>query len=80
MAQPIKQKFVIDVPRFKQVPVAPPATGYRSEPDGLERAEIIVEIDIDAIRRVMGTQAVRSKTGKCQDGFVTVKHVRSKKT
>ena len=41
------------------------------------RSECQVEvfIDWDSIARVMGARACTSKTGKCVDGFVTVKRV-----
>lgn len=39
------------------------------------RCKVEVQIDLDAIIRVMGAKAASSKTGKSQDGFVTVKRI-----
>ncbi len=47
--------------------------GYRKVPDGFVVGDVHIEIDIDAVARVMGTKALLSKSHKCVDGFVTVK-------
>jgi hypothetical protein len=79
MARVHAERFSIQVPQYKQVPIDPPATGYASVRIEDLVAEVIVEVDLERIARHMGSRAVRSKTGRCVDGFVVVKHDRKKK-
>ncbi len=43
---------------------------------GDEKQIVRVKMDLEKIASVMGWKAVKSISGKCVDGFVTVTHVR----
>lgn len=46
--------------------------------DGRPTEIVEVEIDLEYAVLTMGSRAIESKSGKCRDGPVTVKHVRKK--
>lgn len=49
------------------------ALGVKSVPNGQLVGDLVVEIDWEAILRVMGSKALKSSGRKCRDGFVVVK-------
>jgi len=71
----IKQRYVIPVGEYEKRPVSN-GLGYMNVKVGEQDWEIEVQIDMDAIVRLLGTRAVRSKGGRAKNGHVTVKRIR----
>ena len=67
-------RYEVPIKLRRRVEIEPPARGFRTEETGEVITHVVeVDIDIDAIVRVMGEKAVTSKGGKARDGYVTVK-------
>lgn len=49
--------------------------GWRSVPDGQERAEVLLSVDLEAIAYELGQKAMRNKSGKAKafNGLIVVK-------
>lgn len=69
----IRRAFTVRVPVTRKEKITENGwSGHRSVPDGEVSADLLVEIDIEALVKDMGARAVRSKGGKCIDGYVKV--------
>jgi len=69
--------YQIEVSHSEMVPTAD-GKGVVSQPLPPTLEEVIIEANMAAIARSLGTAAVRNKGGKSSDGFVTVTHKRPK--
>jgi hypothetical protein len=63
--------------RIRDVETVPTDDGFgtRTVPTGETEHTVEVVIDLEQIVRVLGHKAVKNRTGKARDGFVTVKRV-----
>lgn len=62
----------------KRVPLAGPGTGFTTEPDGEEEADLEVVVDMAWIAQKLGHRAMKNKTGRARylGGAVIVNVVR----
>ncbi len=88
MAEKRKVSFQIVIPVIKLVPHDEQGVAYNGCPAGMRPTEVgkqafdvtvEVSVDWDEIVRVLGAKAFQNATGRCRDGFVTVKVLEKKK-